>query len=477
MKPAIFKRLIGAILFVFLTIINLSMQLHAQLGYIPAPPCRNDISRNFSVLNAIEALDRAERAQTENIAKDELLTAYHNLEQVMNFGALQWEPCMSCDPYKSIDIFPGHSYIEVARRLVNVSRRIYNRPDYNAYAGLVETIENNFQRENYCGYYANNQVNVDAVSDAYEFGRITPTQVVLCGNTSSNSNFVLTKAPGTLGRTLKSCNFNESFYWLIGNELIFIDGQGAITSVLIPEGPNPDYWEGPFKANVSAGITHYIRRDKKDDPCKDPSWANKTLPKQDAFLGEPPYGGSPYAKDGDKYWILYTGSNQYFMISNGNLLRYNRCGELMVTLVREYTQTRDDGKQQWGGYNLNKDGSKGGGWYIVWDIAPGGAGDPCRGPSWSDNALPRQDAFLGEPPYGGAPYARDGDKYWILSQGSNQYFVVSNGNLLRYNRCGELIVTSVREYAQTRDDGKQQWGGYNLNKDGSKGGGWYLVWE
>ena len=79
---------------------------------VPAqPPCSTDIDRNFSVLNAIQALNRAAAAQNITDAKNELKNAALNLEQVMNYGALQWKECISYDPNLSIDLNPDSAFV------------------------------------------------------------------------------------------------------------------------------------------------------------------------------------------------------------------------------------------------------------------------------------------------------------------------------------------------------------------------------
>jgi hypothetical protein len=456
-------------------IFQIIIMLFSVLNGTAQPACSTDIDRNFSVLNASQALNRAAAARNIVDAKNELHTAYLNLEQVMNYGALQWKECISCNPNLAISGYPNISYMNVARRLVNLSRIIYDRPNYNEFLGLVETMENNVQIVPYCGDYVNTEVNVSGVAGIYDFGEVSGFLNLICDKTL-NSDFVLSISKRPFGRVLISCpndtNQNERrFYWLLGKDLVFIDSNGAISSVLI-EAEERGYWEGPYKANKSAGITHYIRRRQS---CKDPSFLNKTIPVADAFLVEPPYGGSSWAKDGDMYWIISGSSYKYFIVKGNNLEVYDRCGTLLNTHQREYAKTGDDGKQIWGGYTKLPDGSRGGNWYIVWDDKQDL--DPCADPSWINNTIPNTDAFLVEPPYGGSSWAKDGNKYWIISGSSYKYFIVSGSNLIVYDRCGKLLATYIWEYSKTGDDGKQIWGGYTKLPDGSRSGNWYIVWN
>ena len=337
----------------------------SALSYVNAPPCSIDINRNFSVSKAIQALDRASVATNFSAARNELLSAYSNLEQVMNYGALQWSDCVTCDPYKSIDGNGAHSYMNVAKRLVSLSRKIYNQPNYNEFLGLVETMQNRVQIDQYCGDFVNTRVDVSKVTGPWEFGRVSPQQMVLCGR----SKFELTSNPGPQGRVLKSCHSNESFYWLLNNEIVFVDWQGYVTSILYASGQ--EYWEGPYKGDINARITHYIKRDKNNntDPCSRPSWYGKTVAPEVAYSGSYGFPGkSSWARDGVRYWLINSTGfcNQYFVLNGRDIHLYDYCGNEMAILKYERSKINDFGHETWEGYTQMPDGSKGRNWWMSW---------------------------------------------------------------------------------------------------------------
>ena len=345
--------------------IFMSNDMHsASLSYSNAPPCSMDINRNYNVFKAIQALNKASSATNFNAARNELLNAYSNLEQVMNYGALQWSECVSCDPYKSIDGNGAHSYMNVAKRLVSLSRKIHERPDYNEFLGLVETMENRVQTDQYCGDFAKTS-NVSGVNHSWEFGRVSPQQMVLC----ETSKFALTDNNGPHGKKIKSCHSNESFYWLLNNEIVFVDWQGYVTSILYSGGN--EHWEGPYKADINAKITHYIKKDNnnKTDPCGRPSWYDKTVAPEVAYSGS--YGfpsKSSWAKDGVKYWLINSTGfcNQYFVLNGNDIHLFDYCGNEISILKFERSKTNDLGHQTWEGYTLMPDGSKGRSWWMSW---------------------------------------------------------------------------------------------------------------
>ncbi len=328
-----------------------------ETGYTGAPPCSIDIDRNFSVYNAVLALERAASSTNPTTIKDEMHTAYLNLEQVMNQGALYWDECVSCNPYLSIDANIDHSYMNTAQRLVNLSRSFYNNPNYNEYLGLVETMDYNYRNTLYCGDYVTSRlVDINPIKGAYEFGRVSPNKMPLCGGPTLGSAFALTDQKVDQGYSLKHCNENESFYWFLDNEIVFLDGYGYISSILYSGGNG--YWEGPYKIDVSARITHYILKDTSQNPCDYPSWHPNPPPLAQVRLIAYGWGDSLWANDGTVYWGV--GSNngkKYFIVQANSVVIYDWCGKLLETFVIEKRQSTPDGLPQWLGYYLDASGN------------------------------------------------------------------------------------------------------------------------
>ncbi|MHB8789653.1 MAG: hypothetical protein ACYDBT_07205 [Desulfobulbaceae bacterium] len=235
----------------------------AGLGLDNAPACETDLDKNFSVTRALEDINRVNSIVLAagggpltypelGTAKDLMQDAWGHLEQVMNLGALKYSGyCITCNPER---------YLRVARALVEVSRRVHGRIDYCEFCGLVDTMENNLQRLDYCGYYSNNEPVPTLLLGDWQFGRVG-NNTPLCGDPPRTGSFSLTTTPGPRGRRITSCHSNETSYWLLGNELIFVHNDGSVTSIL--RRGSQDYWEGPYLSHPGAplsGVTHYIKR-------------------------------------------------------------------------------------------------------------------------------------------------------------------------------------------------------------------------
>lgn len=338
-------------------------------GYHDAPQCETDIDRNFSVGKAVNDINEVDAllasASGEPLtypalgtAKTLMQDAWSNLEQVMNLGALKFSRyCVTCNP---------DQYLNAANALVHISRQVYRNPDYCEFCGLVETMENNLQQLDYCGFLASTSPPPSSLIGNWEFGRVDVT-LPLCGAPPQTNRFSLTTNPSPRGRIIDSCHVNESTYWLLGNELIFVHADGSITTVL--RQGSQDYWEGPYipHPNVAiTGITHYIDRNEQQDPCLQPTWVttNSQIPLADIDLHEPPYGNSLWAQDGNKYWLL--NGREYIIINANNFERFDNCGNLVKIHHREFTKTLDNGQQQWGGYSTLPDGTRAGNWIAYW---------------------------------------------------------------------------------------------------------------
>jgi hypothetical protein len=177
-----------------------------------------------------------------------------------------------------------------------------------------------------------NRVNVSHVVGTWEFGRASPRVEALCGGAGQGSRFELTGNAGPRGRQMISCNRNETSYWLMGQELVFIAADGSISSILRPG--SPDYWEGPFKLEPAARMAHYIDRSKRQKPCASPSWASGQAPAPTLELVEPPYGASFWSRDGQYYWLV-PGLSQYLVVNGNRLERFEKCGKPIVTHQQE----------------------------------------------------------------------------------------------------------------------------------------------
>lgn len=84
----------------------------------------------------------------------------------------------------------------------------------------------------------------------WEFGRVLPRRERLC-------TLHLTGDRGAHGYVIKGCNPNESFWRVEGQELIFLNKAGVVTSRLRAESQNR--WVGPYVLDPKAGITHYLQ--------------------------------------------------------------------------------------------------------------------------------------------------------------------------------------------------------------------------
>lgn len=85
----------------------------------------------------------------------------------------------------------------------------------------------------------------------WEFGRTAPTAGRLC-------TLTLKAELGEYGYAIQSCNLNESFWRMQGNELWFCRNDGKLTSRLQAVGP--ERWEGPYVLDPKVRVTHYLAR-------------------------------------------------------------------------------------------------------------------------------------------------------------------------------------------------------------------------
>jgi hypothetical protein len=228
-----------------------------------APFCSQSFDRNWSVdrANAINAT--LGRMGTGPLvyprlgeAKELIRQAGNHLEQVMNYylfypsfphGA--GPKCMSCIPL---------SIRRPAERLAALEKVLTGSPLRGSGDSIVSTITTNEQIDDYCGYYAKH-VDISDVAGNWEFGRVGGP--VLCPATYFRLNASSGGHPH--GLEIRSCHPNESFYWLFGGVLAFVDRNGNMTSVLHRK--SSTYWEGPFRPLVTGGpqnVRHYIKRVK-----------------------------------------------------------------------------------------------------------------------------------------------------------------------------------------------------------------------
>jgi len=232
-------------------------------GFGPAPPCNTDVWREHTLAEAYNAVKEAQAivaASGPGLVYPELGTAralmthaWSRLEQILNQGILKWSNhCMSCDPTKGVP-----SYLDVANALVAVSRLVYDRPDYGEYLGLVETAEINMTVLDYCGFYATSLIGtpyLDKIDGCWEFGRTDGTILQL--------DLRLTQAGGGSGLTInKRPHPNETYYWPLGNEIVFLHPDRSVTSIFRQTGDKS--YSGPYISHPGLpleGVDHYLKR-------------------------------------------------------------------------------------------------------------------------------------------------------------------------------------------------------------------------
>jgi hypothetical protein len=237
----------------------LALTLTVAASHAQPPQCEFDLDRNFSVATARSFIARAEAIVTRaggaplsgsalSEARIAMHDAHANLEQVMNLGALKFSGyCITCSPT---------NYLQAANALVRVSRNVAGDPGNREYSGLVETMESNLQRLDYCGAFTEDLLRngrLGAVTGRWSFGR---------AGRPRGCELELTTSPSGRGPRIDSCHPNESSYWLLGSELIFVHRDGSVTSIL--QRQTPDYWQGPYVTHPGVplrGIDHYIERD------------------------------------------------------------------------------------------------------------------------------------------------------------------------------------------------------------------------
>jgi beta-lactam-binding protein with PASTA domain len=114
---------------------------------------------------------------------------------------------------------------------------------------------------------------------------------------------------------------------------------------------------------------------KDSEPCLEPTWitTNSSKPNDAFHITTPPYPGAAfYTKDGNKYWLTGTSNfgiskpQEYIIINGDNLETFDKCGKHLGTRIRTEKKPWDFGQTAWLGYYVNDDGTKGGGWVLVW---------------------------------------------------------------------------------------------------------------
>lgn len=147
---------------------------------------------------------------------------------------------------------PGFSRIGTfassAEAWAEACRMHYNDPNYNS-----PDIQNGLIDCNLLNY------GNDALLGAWYFGRVDGP--FLC-------NINLTGNRGAFGYVIEACHSNESFWALRGQELVFMRGDGFVTTSFRRE--RPDFWVGPYLGDPAANITHYISRSppqENPNPC------------------------------------------------------------------------------------------------------------------------------------------------------------------------------------------------------------------
>lgn len=92
----------------------------------------------------------------------------------------------------------------------------------------------------------------------WEFGRVTGAFLAPAGHLC---DLELLATRGAYGNVIRSCNSNESFWRLSGDNLEFFGSTGEITTSFTNK--SPGYWEGAFVgpgSSLVSGVIHYLKQ-------------------------------------------------------------------------------------------------------------------------------------------------------------------------------------------------------------------------
>ncbi|MFC1680850.1 hypothetical protein ACFL1S_03525, partial [Pseudomonadota bacterium] len=150
-------------------------------------------------------------------------------------------PCtigVALPTYSEPDFSRIRTFDSAAKAWVEACKLHYGDPNYFSPDIEAGTID--------CGLL---QTGNDALLGPWYFGRVNGP--LLC-------NINLTGDRSGYGYTIQSCNPNESFWELRGQELYFMRNDGFVTTIFRRQ--SEDYWVGPYLGDPAANITHYISR-------------------------------------------------------------------------------------------------------------------------------------------------------------------------------------------------------------------------
>lgn len=242
-------------------------ELMPKPGMEFAPPCRFSYDRGHSVDAAAERMIHAGRLFHENgerplqgsalaDADAALSAAYYNLLTVINDYYALYRECVVCNPDASLGNPPwgwpsGEPYTlrTAIVQLGNLEKLIRGDPARNEFGSLARTLYEIRPWEPYCAVSSDAKDVLDLAVSPWEFGVYFPDNVL----TGTSGNFTLTtdvlvftSVKASLGRKLQAGtgDRNQSYYWLVDGELVFLDAEGDITSRFWPK--DPDLWEGWF---------------------------------------------------------------------------------------------------------------------------------------------------------------------------------------------------------------------------------------
>jgi len=237
-----------------------------------------DYKRNFSAYKATEEVIAARRMFLANgsqplsgpallEANTKLENAALNIREVMLHGVLAFSRCFTCNPNAVLGTKAPNSWPdgvkwtlqEIANQVAVVEANVTGGATPIKHGSIADSLKNNWilglQRD-YCGAYANT-LDVSHIIGKWEYGRVDVSPPI-------STDFNLTKQAAPRGLRITGYNDpKERTWWLIGNEIILVHQDGALTARL--SRGNDDYWEGPYYLEPGKRIAHYIQRTKKEE--------------------------------------------------------------------------------------------------------------------------------------------------------------------------------------------------------------------
>lgn len=141
------------------------------------------------------------------------------------------------------------TYRNTAEAWIEACKMHFNDPNYYSPDILAGRVD--------CGALSGD--NLEAYLGVWSFGRENEGE--LC-------KVNLTNRRGNYGLVLEACHPNESFWEIHGNQLLFRDAGGTVSTSFTLQRTN--YWSGPYLLEPSPNIVHYLTRGTgatPDNPC------------------------------------------------------------------------------------------------------------------------------------------------------------------------------------------------------------------